>query len=45
MIKIELGIRPVYDFEVVAISAALNIPVAFLLGVSEDSSQPLPESQ
>jgi hypothetical protein len=43
LIKIELGIRPVYDFEVVAISAALDVPVAFLLGVSEDTSQSLPE--
>ena len=36
LIKIELGIRPVYDYEVAAISAALDISSGFLLGLTED---------
>jgi transcriptional regulator with XRE-family HTH domain len=33
--KIETGIRGVLDFEIVALSKALNVKVAWLLGVKE----------
>ena len=38
LIKIEMGIRPVYDFEVAAISAALDVASGFLLGLTENPS-------
>ena len=38
LIKIEMGIRPVYDYEVAAISAALEVASGFLLGLTEDPS-------
>lgn len=33
--RIEQGVRSVYDFEVVALSLALKVDVAWLLGLSE----------
>jgi len=33
--KIEQGIRPVFDFEVVALAKALRVSVAWLLGEGE----------
>ena len=31
--KIENGLRPVYDYEVIALAQALKMPVGWLLGV------------
>ncbi len=36
LIKVELGIRPVYDYEVAAIAAALQVRTEFLLGLIDD---------
>lgn len=36
--KIETGLRCVYDFEVVAFAKALEVDVAWLLGLDEPSS-------
>lgn len=35
LIKIEMGIRPAYDYEVAAVAKALNISPAFLLGLAD----------
>lgn len=36
LIKIEMGARPVYDYEVAALTIALNISPGFLLGLTDD---------
>jgi len=36
--KIEQGIRPVFDYEIVKLAEALKVSVAWLLGIDETSS-------
>lgn len=46
LIKVELGLRPVYDYEVAAIGAALQIRTEFLLGlIDEPESLAVPNSE
>lgn len=36
LIKIEMGIRPTYDYEVAALALALGVDARFLLGLIDD---------
>lgn len=42
LIKIEMGARAVYDYEVAALAIALDIAPGFLLGLTDDPWPPLP---
>ena len=44
LIKVELGVRPVYDYEVAAIGAALNVRTEFLLGLTDDPAPLSPQA-
>jgi len=42
LLKVEANLRSVYDYEVVALSIALDVDVRYLLGLQDLDGRPLP---